>query len=1742
MLSGSAAKRLFLTSIVVLALAFLPEPAFAGTGAFKSGKFNYCVSVRFNATEAQLQRIRQAFSRANEYLADATDGQHQFGTISIVNNSGAGDQAEFWINPTDPSDSRANASGGGYGFRHRHVNLYFPSNFGPNNNHSALTIVHEFAHLAYDLGDEYRTSSLGPELPAECAPLSAESPTLNYCLMDDFTRGGNRITLGNYTVNEFCVAANHDPVDRDTSQHREHGESCWETMSKLLRAWRLNPLAGFPQDAGPATQPVTFLTSCAAQTQRTMLLVDRSGSMLDTFERNEGSRLSLAQRGAARFFDAVNSSDTPGIFVGLASFSTTARVDFPLTEINNPTARSNAKAAINTLAAAGATNIGEGLLAAMEQLNAEGGCSGCEKTIILISDGDHNVGVPPDVVVKELQNSGIKVVSVALGRSITLTGEASLKNLVAQTGGAYFRAPAQHQIISFMGYFANEFGGYVPGVQIPDIFSSGGRKEYPLFIEANAANASIGITQANQGDSFTLSLQKPSGALVTGSEGTNIELTADATAKVFNVTAPEAGTWKIIVTAGTITTGKVDVFADVKHEGVGLFAWVDNEGPTLSTDAVRIHANPTYNGRSVAGSSVTGEVARPDGSRQPLTLFDNGLETHGDSFAGDGIYSALFNSYSTDGTYTFNITSKNTSGHLYGGEPLPADDGTVTTGQGPAAPAFNRFATASAIVIGLAEGDLVWFDDAVPQGATTQGGWYWVDSNPAPVLGGAAHQSKITALGTVDEHSFVGATSKLPVGAGDRLFAYVFLDPNHSPEEIMLQWHAADGWEHRAYWGKNYIQLGTDGTNSRRRMGPLPAAGRWVRLEVPASLVGLEGKVLDGMAFTTNGNRATWDRAGRTRGAAVPETPGDFVWFDDGVPAGSVLEVEHDIWEWVGASPSPFSGSAAHRSVLAGGTGAGKLRSHGFSRAQTPMKVEPGDVLYTYVYVDPSFRPDEIMLQWNDGDGWEHRAYWGNNFVDLGVQGTESRRFMGGIPPSAQWVRLEVPASYVGLEGKSVYGMHFGYYRQNDRARVSWDVTGKTTQLTTTPAPLQSIVPLYRFHADSYGYSYSTEDIGRADQRLQRVQCYVHPGQAAGAIPFYRFRNHTNQRYFYGVTKTAPDNEWKLDGVEFYIYPDQSPPPGTVALHQFFYIKDKKAGYFYTTTHSEGVSLGFTYQGVAGYVHNANPLVPAAPSDVRPSSKGGNPIHWTDNSSNESGFKIERLESDGSWAEIGFASANSTSFFSTQLSCESIARVRAYNAAGHSAYSVQAGQGHFDGGKCWVAMPATQPAAPPTVNITGPAEGAVFKAGATVKVNADAFDANGSGTIARVEFFEGGNKLGESLEAPYFVTSSNVPAGTYTLTATATDTTGLASTSSPVIVTVQPVNPGEVIISEFRFRGSNSYLDEFVELYNNTDLPVTVGTADGSGGWSLVSSDGSVRFTIPNGTTIPARGNFLGVNTAYGLDSYAPGNAVWAADIADGAGVALFKTSNPTNFTLANRLDAVGFAAVTNTLFREGAGLQPAGGVNTNAEHSFFRRLNSGLPKETNDNAADFMFVSTDGIISGGIQSVLGAPGPEGLSSPVAYQSGLDGALLDPAVSSTQAPNRTRDTTSDPANNSTFGTLSLRRTFTNNTGRPVTRLRFRIVDTMTYPPPATGVADLRLRNSLPVQVTRTDGSLVTVQGTTLETPPAQPKGGGFNATASVGSITLAEPLQPGAVVHVQFLLGVQQTGSYRFFLNVEAWQ
>ncbi len=445
-------------------------------------------------------------------------------------------------------------------------------------------------------------------------------------------------------------------------------------------------------------------------------------------------------------------------------------------------------------------------------------------------------------------------------------------------------------------------------------------------------------------------------------------------------------------------------------------------------------------------------------------------------------------------------------------------------------------------------GPVTWVDDSTPTNAVlgSAGGdsWSWISSNPAPYSGKLAHQSAIAS--GMHQHSFDLATNTLYIAPGDDLFTYIYLDPSNLPSEILLEWD--DGtWNHRAYWGANAINNGTNGTPSRHYMGPLPPAGRWEPLIVPASIVNLAGSTLRGMTFTLYNGRATWDDTGAlsfsgsintlsaptpppvilTNGTAIVTLAGiangqytvqrstnltswktigtntastsgviSFTdtfndlgshapaagfyrgilatnlsavttntnntgsgsvtvtnisvagvgsanWVDDATPTNAQLGTAGgDSWSWISSNPAPYSGKVAHQSAIASG-----MHQHYFDWAGNTLYVTPGNDIFTYVYLDPTNVPSEILLEWNDGT-WNHRAYWGTNAINNGTNGTASLYSMGALPPAGQWESLIVPASLVNLDGSTLRGMTFTLY--NGRAAFDYTGTAPGSAITTT--------------------------------------------------------------------------------------------------------------------------------------------------------------------------------------------------------------------------------------------------------------------------------------------------------------------------------------------------------------------------------------------------------------------------------------------------------------------------------------------------------------------------------------------------------------------------------------------------------------------------------------------------------------------------------------------------------------------
>lgn len=102
----------------------------------------------------------------------------------------------------------------------------------------------------------------------------------------------------------------------------------------------------------------------------------------------------------------------------------------------------------------------------------------------------------------------------------------------------------------------------------------------------------------------------------------------------------------------------------------------------------------------------------------------------------------------------------------------------------------------------------------------------------------------------------------------------------------------------------------------------------------------------------------------------------------------------------------------------------------------------------------------------------------------------------------------------------------------------------------------------------------------------------------------------------------------------------------------------------------------------------------------------------------------------------------------------------------------------------------------PVVSLSAPSSGSTYVAPATITISANASD--GDGAISKVEFFQGTVKLGERTAAPYSFSWTSVGAGSYTITATATDDRG-GKSSAQAHVTVNSV--GAIVYKDCNYGG-----------------------------------------------------------------------------------------------------------------------------------------------------------------------------------------------------------------------------------------------------------------------------------------------------------------------------------------------------
>jgi beta-glucanase (GH16 family) len=185
----------------------------------------------------------------------------------------------------------------------------------------------------------------------------------------------------------------------------------------------------------------------------------------------------------------------------------------------------------------------------------------------------------------------------------------------------------------------------------------------------------------------------------------------------------------------------------------------------------------------------------------------------------------------------------------------------------------------------------------------------------------------------------------------------------------------------------------------------------------------------------------------------------------------------------------------------------------------------------------------------------------------------------------------------------------------------------------------------------------------------------------------------------------------------------------------------------------------------------------------------------------------------------------------------------------------------------------------PTVAITNLANDTLFTTPASIPINTNATDPNGS--IAKVDFYSGDKLIGTKTTSPFNFTWTTSTQGIYTITAKATDNQGKLTTSVPVRVFVAAANNTAPQISITSPTATTSYTKPAnvnittnvtddgqiykVEFYNGSTLLGTVNTAPYNFTWSGVDQgtytitakayDNGKKSTVSSPVTITVKDN-----------------------------------------------------------------------------------------------------------------------------------------------------------------------------------------------------------------------------------------------------------------------------------------------
>lgn len=340
-------------------------------------------------------------------------------------------------------------------------------------------------------------------------------------------------------------------------------------------------------------------------------------------------------------------------------------------------------------------------------------------------------------------------------------------------------------------------------------------------------------------------------------------------------------------------------------------------------------------------------------------------------------------------------------------------------------------------------GDTVWVEDS----ATLQNG-YW----GPPIWDNTQSASGTQSL----RFYYVGANRHYesyihvnePLQFNENLIAYFRINECAIPREVRLIWYTSDGGSAGAYFGEALM----GGESGYVNLGPVPAAGVWHRVEIPASTLDLEQQTVSRVSIAHYGGQVWFDHIGRSGTTCTPTTavpPSSFhvddtVIVDDALPSGASFQGGYGVLMWDLAQEA--SGAQSIRFPYRR-----NVHNEAYINGLN-LPITANDRLVVYVVSNDCAPPREIKITAFSTDGGRAGGYWGE-----ALTGDETNAgFMNGgaLPQTGVWTRLEIPIGQLGFAGLTVGRIALVHHSGQvwfDRIAIMDPAPAQITSFTSDP-------------------------------------------------------------------------------------------------------------------------------------------------------------------------------------------------------------------------------------------------------------------------------------------------------------------------------------------------------------------------------------------------------------------------------------------------------------------------------------------------------------------------------------------------------------------------------------------------------------------------------------------------------------------------------------------------------------------